>query len=72
MTARDVRVSRAFNEGSDAQLQGQPQTANPYSFLDDTLMWSYWNQGWLHNDLHFAEEWKRPQDGDVIRVRIAN
>lgn len=52
MTGDDAR---AFNEGSDARLAGEPVTANPYTKREDTAYFA-WRAGWRDVD-HY---WPRP------------
>ena len=47
MTADD---HRAFNQGADARLRGEPQSGNPYRWHGTAAQMRLWYQGWRDTD----------------------
>lgn len=39
-------VNRAFSQGCDARLAGQPKSANPYSSTTHHSLYHHWRMGW--------------------------
>lgn len=48
-------VARAFSEGGDARLAGQPRTANPYQPGKHRHEHDAWLRGWAHCDRQWAK-----------------
>lgn len=50
-----TECDRAFNQGSDARINGEPQTTNPYTG-GGSPEGSAWHRGWRDADLYWGSE----------------
>lgn len=50
ITEERERRRLAFNQGSDARLQGQACSRNPYDRKTERLSYNAWQSGWKHVD----------------------
>jgi hypothetical protein len=52
-------ISKAFGEGSDARIRGEPLSSNPYS-SEFTHESKAWKRGWHDIDIAFGSEARWP------------
>lgn len=51
---RQAAINRAFGEGSDARIAGEPKSINPYS--PHGMLHTWWDDGWEHVDFWWGHE----------------